>query len=80
MGRVQTVTSYQGVGGPGSTIVNQVFDAYDGWGHITQEWQNPDGGFTLNGNAPPSVSPTVSYSYADEPPAARWPPICGSKA
>ena len=57
MGRVQIVTSYAGASGPGSTIVNQVEDAYDGWGNLTKEWQAPSGAVN------PSAAPTVEYDY-----------------
>ena len=63
MGRVQFVTSYSGTDG-GGTPLNEVFDAYDGWGNLAEEWQNPDGQFTPAG-AQPSVAPTVEYTYAD---------------
>ena len=59
MGRVRTVTSYAGASGPGSTIVNQVEDAYDGWGNLTKEWQAPGGAVDTSGPA------TVEYDYAD---------------
>jgi hypothetical protein len=54
LGRVQTVTSY----GSGETVVNQVKEAYDGWGDLSEEWQSPNG--AVNGS-----TPSVEYVYAD---------------
>ena len=52
LGRVKTVTSYSGTGGSG-TVLNQVQDAYDGWGNLSQEWQADSG--PVDTNTPPSV-------------------------
>ena len=41
LGRVETVTSYGDL--DGTTVVNQVEYAYDGWGNLIQEWQAHDG-------------------------------------
>ena len=57
LGRVQTVTSYADTGM--TTIVNQVVDAYDGWGNLAQEWQNPAGAVDT------SSTPSVQYVYSD---------------
>ena len=37
LGRVQAVTSYADTAE--TTVVNQVFDEYDGWGNLAREWQ-----------------------------------------
>jgi YD repeat-containing protein len=56
-GRVQTVTSYGLVGGV-ETVVNQVKEAYNGWGDLSREWQSPTG--VVSGS-----TPSVQYDYAD---------------
>jgi hypothetical protein len=58
LGRVQFVTSYPYANGSG-TPVNQVEDAYDGWGNLTQEWQS------VSGPVNTSSTPSVQYIYAD---------------
>jgi RHS repeat-associated protein len=57
VGRVQTVTSY-GPSGNGQIVVNQVKEAYDGWGDLSREWQSPTGVVT-------GSTPSVQYVYAD---------------
>jgi YD repeat-containing protein len=37
LGRQKTITSYSGT--DGTDVVNQVEDAYDGWGNLVEEWQ-----------------------------------------
>jgi RHS repeat-associated protein len=54
LGRVETVTSY----GSGQTVVNQVKEAYDGWGDLSRQWQSPTGVVT-------NATPSVQYVYAD---------------
>ena len=54
LGQVQTVTSLDSNG----NIVNQVEDAYDGWGNLTQEWQAVSGAVI-------SGTPSVQWKYSD---------------
>jgi RHS repeat-associated protein len=64
LGRVQSVTSYDtnnaALWAPSNPcyVVNQVKEAYDGWGDLSQEWQSPAG--PVNGS-----TPSVQYVYAD---------------
>ena len=58
MGRVEFTTSYPNDDGTG-TPVNQVEDAYDGWGNLIQEWQSHDGAVDTE------TTPSVQYTYAD---------------
>jgi RHS repeat-associated protein len=55
--RVQTVTSY-GPSANGQIVVNQVKEAYDGWGDLSREWQSPTGVVT-------GSTASVQYDYAD---------------
>ena len=57
VGRVHTVTSYADTAG--TTVVNQVQDAYDGWGNLIQEWQAQTGAVVVG------TTPSVQYTYAD---------------
>ena len=65
LGRVSTVTSYGGVEGPGSNVVNQVQDVYDGWGNVVQEWQASDGPLDETDPTDPNYTPSVKYAYLD---------------
>ena len=56
LGRVQAVTSYADTAE--TTIVNQVFDEYDGWGNLAREWQ-------ANSAVDLQSLPTVQYVYGD---------------
>ena len=58
MGRVEFTTSYPNSNGTG-TPVNQVFDSYDGWGNLSQEWQSHPGAVD------PETTPSIQYTYAD---------------
>ena len=74
LGRVTSVTSYNGAAFPPSGgVVNQVEDAYDGWGDLSEEWQNPNGVVLTSG---PGCTPSVQYSYADGRRAAALPSMC----
>ncbi len=57
MGRVQSVTSYADTAE--TTVVNQVQDAYDGWGNLVREWQANDGPVDTNS------TPSIQYTYSD---------------
>ena len=57
MGRVKTVTSYANTGK--TVILNQVTDAYDGWGNLVQEWQSHIGAVAQG------TTLSVQYRYAD---------------
>ena len=65
MGRVQTVTSYNtdvvSDWVPGN-VVNEVEDAYDGWGNLAQEWQSNSGPVDTSSTPP---TPSVQYTYDD---------------
>ena len=58
LSRVRTVTSYSGDDGSG-TIVNEVEDAYDGWGNLVEEWQSHSGAVDTGS------TPSVQYTYDD---------------
>ena len=55
LGQVYQVTSVSAT----AHVVNQVEDAYDGWGNLTQEWQ------AVSGSVNTSSTPSVQYNYAD---------------
>ncbi len=57
VGRVHSITSYADTGG--TTVVNQVQEAYDGWGNLVQEWQNQTGAVVVG------TTPSVQYVYDD---------------
>lgn len=57
IGRRQFVTSYSDVSG--TTVVNEIGYAYDGWGNLIQEWQAHGGSVNL------LTSPSVDYLYDD---------------
>ena len=57
MSRVETVTSY---GNTAKTVIlNQVTDAYDGWGNLVQEWQSHIGAVAQ------ATTLSVQYRYDD---------------
>ncbi len=57
VGRVRTVTSYSDTAE--TEVVNQVKDAYDGWGNLKQEWQS------VSGPVDTGSTPSVQYAYDD---------------
>ena len=59
LGQVATITSYASADGSG-TPVNQVEDAYDGWGNLTQEWQAVSGPVQKTCDPP---TPSVQWIY-----------------
>jgi YD repeat-containing protein len=57
VGRVRTVTSYGNTAG--TVVSNQVYDRYDGWGNLAQEWQSHTGVVDT------ASTPSVQYVYDD---------------
>jgi len=57
LGRQEVVTSYSDTSG--TTVVNQVQYAYDGWGNLIEEWQAHDGAVNT------STTESVQYVYDD---------------
>ena len=57
VGRTRTVTSYSDTAG--TVVSNQVYDRYDGWGNLAQEWQSHTGVVDT------ASTPSVQYVYDD---------------
>jgi YD repeat-containing protein len=61
LGRVETVSSYDA--DENGTLLNQVLMEYDGWGNVTEVWQDHDSVVDDDGQG--EDSPVVSYTYDD---------------
>ena len=63
LGRNQAVTSYSDTAG--TTVLNQDFWAYDGWGNAIAEWQAHDGAVNT------TSAPSVQYVYESPRPSGE---------
>jgi hypothetical protein len=67
LGNVLAITSYNTTTGPAVTnqinVLNQVEHAYDGFGQLVADYENPNGAVSYTQGGAPINSPSVQYVY-----------------